>query len=86
VESWCAKGTAWRFDYERGTTLVELAVWALELASLDAQRHWREQISSVSGEEVQSIIARVPKMSDPARTFAESVLSVNRRRVLDGGT
>jgi hypothetical protein len=86
VEAWCGKGTAWRFDYEKDTTLVQLAVRALELASPDAQRHWRGRISRVSGEEVQSIIARVPRMSDPARTFAESILSVNQRRVLDGGT
>lgn len=86
VKSWCVKGTAWRFDYEPSTTLVQLAARALELASRDAQRYWREQLSDVSYEEVQNVIARVPRMSDPARTFAESVLSVNRRRVLDGGT
>jgi hypothetical protein len=86
VKSWCVKGTAWRFDYEPSTTLVQLASRALELASRDAQRYWREQLSDVSHEEVQNVIARVPRMSDPARTFAESVLSVNRRRVLDGGT
>lgn len=86
MKSWCVKGTAWRFDYEPSTTLVQLAARALELASRDAQRYWREQLSDVSYEEVQNVIARVPRMSDPARTFAESVLSVNRRRVLDGGT
>jgi hypothetical protein len=86
VASWCVKGTAWRFDYGRHTTLVQLAARALELASRDAQRYWREQLSRVSHEKVQDVIARVPRMSDPARTFAQSVLSVNRRRVLDGGT
>jgi hypothetical protein len=84
VESWCAKGTAWRFDYDQGTTLVQLAARALDLASRDAQRYWSDQIGSVSDEEVRNIVARVPRMSDPARTFAESVLRINRRRVLDG--
>jgi hypothetical protein len=84
VAPWCAKGTAWRFDYGQRTTLVQLAARALELASRDAQRYWREQLSRVSEQEVQHVIARVPRMSDPARMFAESVLSVNRRRVLDG--
>lgn len=84
VASWCEKGTAWRFDYDRGTTLVELAVRALRLASPDARSYWPERLRQVQLEEVRNILARVPRMSDPARTFAEMVLDVNRRRVLDG--
>lgn len=86
VESWCRKGRASRFGYERGTTLVDLATRALQLASRDAQHHWCDQLRKISDDEVQNILDRVPRMSDPARKFAESVLSVNRRRVLDGGT
>ena len=86
IESWCVKGTAWRFDYGPRTTLVQLAARALQLASRDAQRHWREQLCNVRDDEVRNVISRVPRMSDPARNFVESVLSVNRRRVLDGST
>jgi hypothetical protein len=85
VEAWCRRGTAWRFDYDRGTTLVQLAAMALQLASREAQRYWSEQLRNVSDNDVRNILARVPRMSDPARTFAESVLSINRRRVLDDG-
>lgn len=86
VDAWCRKGRASRFGYERGTTLVELATRALHLASNGAQCHWCDQLRRVSDDEVRNILERVPRMSDPARKFAESVLSVNRRRVLDGGT
>jgi hypothetical protein len=84
VGTWAGRGTAWRFDYAKGTTLVDLAVRALLLASPDAKGHWTERLSQVGQEEVRALLARVPRMSDPARTFAEQVLDVNRRRVLDG--
>jgi hypothetical protein len=83
IDSWCRKGLARRFDYDHRTTLVQLAAMALELAAPDAHRYWCEQMRRVSDEEVRNVLARVPRMSDPARTFAEMVLNVNRRRVLD---
>jgi hypothetical protein len=86
VALWCEKGTAWRFGYDRGTTLVELAARALPLASPAAQSYWLERLHQVPPDEVRNVLARVPRMSDPARTFAEMVLDVNRRRVLDGCT
>lgn len=84
VEAWCRRGTAWRFDYDASTTLVQLADKALQLASSDARSYWFEKMCNVSEDDVRSIIARVPRMSDLARTFAVTVLSVNRRRILDG--
>lgn len=83
VEAWCRKGTAQRFDYDRGTTLVQLADMALQLASPDARCYWFERLRNISEDDVRSIIARAPRMSDLARTFAETVLDVNRRRILD---
>lgn len=86
VEAWCQKGTAWRFDYDHRRpmpTLVELAANALSLATPAAQRHWLDQLRRIDEKEVRNVLARVPVMSHPARTFAGMVLSVNRRRVLD---
>ncbi|MGH3282077.1 MAG: hypothetical protein ACRDNW_23480 [Trebonia sp.] len=83
VEAWCRKGTAWRYGYDRRTTLVQLASMGLQLASTDARRYWFEKLREVSEDEVRNVIVRVPRMSDLARTFAETVLSVNRRRLLD---
>jgi|ERR1700761_1166863 len=82
--AWCGKGTAWRFDYGRSTTLVELAAKALQLASPDARCYWLEQLRKVSEDTVRNVVARVPRMSDSARMFAETILDVNRRRVLNG--
>ncbi|MGH3247099.1 MAG: hypothetical protein ACRDOI_12925 [Trebonia sp.] len=83
VEAWCKKGTAWRYGYDRRTTLVQLAALGLQLASADARRYWFEKLRGVSEDDVRDVIARVPRMSDLARIFAETVLSVNRRRLLD---
>ena len=84
VDVWCGKGTAWRFGYDPAPTLVQLADRALQLASPDARVYWLERLRKVSDDSVRNVIARVPRMSDPARTFAETVLEVNRRRVFDG--
>lgn len=89
VSRWCGRGTAWRFDHLPGTTipsLVEVAAKALRLASPDARDHWVRQMATVSDDDVRNVISRVPEMSDLARRFALTVLSVNRRRVLDAAT
>ncbi len=86
VEAWCQKGTAHRFEYTPGQpipTLVETAVRALQLASLAAWEYWPERLRQIRPEVWQQVVNRVPRMSDPARSFALSVLEVNRRRVLD---
>lgn len=87
VAAWCQKGTAWRFDHGSAhpvPTLVETAITALRMASLDARRYWPERLLQVQQENVRNVLMRVPRMSDPTRTFAEQVLNVNRRRLLDG--
>jgi len=86
VPAWCQKGTAHRFEYtpERPIpTLVETAAKALQLASPAAREYWPHQLRQLSAEDWRQVVARVPRMSDPARTFALTVLEVNRRRVLD---
>ena len=86
VTAWCEKGTAWRFDHDPDRpipTLVEVAARALELASPQARAHWPERLAQVNEDMVRHVLARVPRMSDPARTFAGEMLQVNRRRVLD---
>jgi hypothetical protein len=86
LATWCEKGTAWRFDHDPGLpipTLVELAAKALQLASAEARRYWPERLAQVEQDAVRHVLAQVPRMSDPARTFAEKMLQVNRRRVLD---
>jgi hypothetical protein len=83
VEQWCRKGTAWRFGYKPTLTLVDLAVRALSLAAPDARTYWPQRLHQVNASDVASVLERVPRMSEAARTFASSVLAANRRRVLD---
>jgi hypothetical protein len=86
VQAWCEKGTAQRFDHDRSLpvpTLVELASQALRLASPAARDHWLQRLRLVEEKDVLNVLGRVSVMSDPARKFAEIVLDVNRRRVLD---
>lgn len=86
VEAWCRKGRAHRFEHIPGEaipTLVDTAVRALELASPAARHYWPERLRQTGSEDWRRVIDRVPRMSDLGRTFALSVLEVNRRRVLD---
>lgn len=86
LERWCLKGIAQRFDCRPDgshLTLVELAVEALALASPGAQAHWPQQLHKIDNAQVMGILARVPEMSEPARSFAVNVLDINRRRILD---
>lgn len=83
---WCERGRADRFDYDPAQgrpTLVAMAANALRLASPAARAYWPRQLGQVGDDEVRHVLARVPRMSEAARTFAGSVLDVNRRRVLD---
>jgi hypothetical protein len=86
MERWCLRGTAQRFECRPDggrLSLVELAVKALRLTSPTARVHWPQQVSKVDQAQVLEILARVPRMSDAARSFAMSVLDINRRRILD---
>lgn len=86
IVGWCEKGTAWRFEHPPGQpipTLVEIVVEALRLASPAARAHWPLRLRQVDDDEVRRVVGRVPRMSGAARTFALSVLDVNRRRILD---
>ncbi|MGH3401218.1 MAG: hypothetical protein ACRDRJ_01665 [Streptosporangiaceae bacterium] len=83
---WCRKGIAQRFacrpDGSR-LSLVELAVEGLSLASPPARAHWPQQLNRIDDAQVLEILARAPRMSDAARSFAVCVLDINRRRILD---
>jgi hypothetical protein len=83
---WCERGHAACFEHTQGLpipTLVDAARKALDLASSAAREYWAARLDQVRDEDVRRIVTRIPGMSDPARTFALSVLEVNRRRVLD---
>lgn len=86
MEKWCEKGRASCFEHRTGQpipTLVSIAKQALEMASPPARDHWLAKLTQVSDPDVQEIMIGIAGMSEPARSFALSVLEINRRRVLD---
>ncbi len=81
VVRWCARGRANRFEGRPG--LATAAATALHLASREARAYWPDQLRRVSDDDVRHLLARVPRMSDPARMFAARLLEVNRMGVLN---
>jgi len=84
VDRWAARGTAHRFEHT-GTapTLVSHARAGFVIAGDTVRDYWLDRLQSVSDDELVSIVNRVPKLSDPTRTFIVELLRVNRRRLLD---
>lgn len=83
VASWVGKGTAWRFEHTgKPPTLVSLAATALHLASPAARDYWLGALEGVTYDTVAGVVARLPVLSDLARTFATEVLRLNKERLL----
>ena len=86
IESWAARGTAWRFEHSLLTpppTLVNHAASALALAGPAARAHWISAVAALDAASIESMAARVPNLSQPSRRFVSQLLMVNRRRILD---
>jgi hypothetical protein len=75
---WCGRGYADRFDHgQQRLSLVDLAAHALELCSAPARDYWLQGLRSVEPARVRGILARVPRMSESARSFTEKILQIN---------
>lgn len=81
IESWCRQGTAHRFQDGDKTSLVSLAHDALARSSDRARDHWLTALESVSADQCHTVLEATPRMSDPARRFALSILITNRGRL-----
>lgn len=88
VAQWCGRGYADRFEQpgEGRLTLVDLGRQALAMCPAAAGEHWLRQLDHVDTDMVRDTLARVPRMSDAARSFAYRILEANRRRILDACT
>ena len=85
LQRWVERGTAGRFEYDPGTgpvTLVALAVEGLGMVSDRARAYWTRKLAAITDAQERTLVARVPEMSDPARSFALAVLRANRGRLL----
>lgn len=81
VERWCARGHANRL--EGRPTLIDAAAAALSMASPLASAYWVQRLRGVVAADVRRVLDRVPRMSETERIFAERLLDINRRRLLD---
>jgi hypothetical protein len=82
---WCERGRALCFDRsaDRVLSLVDVAAKALGMASDQARAHWLGRLEQLTGPVIAEPVRRTPGMSEVARTFAVSVLEMNRGRLLD---
>lgn len=83
VVDWCERGRTKRFDGGGVNALVALAISALSFASDAARAHWAARISGVDLDECCDVIAAIPNLSDPTRSFLRTVVSTNRKRLRD---
>lgn len=82
VSRWCGKGMAQRFEGGASITLLDFARMFAD-SHQGAYRLWVERIAALDLTMVESLIARIPVMSELERRFALQVLSENQRRICD---
>lgn len=85
VPDFAARARAQRFDHAGDGlgTLVELAHRALARCSPAARDQWLRSVAAIDDAIVDETIDRIPKLSDPVRSFTRALLTTNRRRLLD---
>lgn len=85
VPDFAARARAQRFDQagDGRRTLVELAHRALGRCSPAARSRWLRSMAAVDERIMDATIDRIPRLSDPVRSFTRALLSTNRRRLLD---
>jgi len=82
---WTAKATANKFEDGHETSLVDYAHAAMGIATPETWPYWAERFSGLSMAACETVISSTPEMSDVARTFSISLLTTNRKRLLDAG-
>jgi hypothetical protein len=83
IDRFAAKGKPTKFEGGKGTTLAGLALDGLDRISANSREHWIEKVHSLTLEDLQGILRKVPQMSEGERTFAFELMVINGRRLLD---
>lgn len=79
---WSQRGFAQRFEGGKKITLVEHAHSALAMVDGRVRQFWLDQLERTTPDKVDAILARVPTMSQVARTFCGRLFRINRERLL----
>lgn len=88
IDRWARRGRADQFEHDPANrsgvwSLVRLAREALERTGPTAREHWTSRLAAVDRDVVESLITRLPGLSDLTATFILELLTTNRRRLLD---
>lgn len=86
VVAFAARAKAQRFDStsDGRLSLVELAHRALARCTPAVRAHWLACVAATDEVAVSSIVERTPGLSDPVHSFTTALLTINRKRPLDG--
>jgi hypothetical protein len=85
VLQWAERGTAHRFEYTPGQpipTLVELAASGLRMVDDEVKTYWLTKLDGVSYDTMSELVSSAARLSDPARSFAGTLLDINKGRLL----
>jgi hypothetical protein len=83
TEKYAEKGLARRFDGDRTSTLVDVAIRALRHCSPQGRRRISVVLDSIAIADFDNLVDRHGPVSEPTRRFTAEVLKINRRRILD---
>lgn len=86
VDSWAAKGTAWRLEHDPSgppMSLVRASSEGFLLAGNRARLHWLGRLEGLDAQFVESVLAGIPTMLELSRRFVARLMETNRRRILD---
>lgn len=83
MEKYARKGLARRFDGDRNSTLVDVAVCALGRCSDDGRRRIDEVLEAIATVDYDEIVEGCSPVSEVTRRFAAEVLKINGRRICD---
>lgn len=81
ISRFVERGRAGRFDGDRRTTLLDLAVHASHRCSSTGRDRLLAMVDSIASMDLDSGVLDLDGMSEVARTFASAVLSTNRGRI-----
>lgn len=85
VAAWASRGSAKSFEHQTKPwpTLVDVAVSALQTCSAAAREHWSSNLEGLADAHVAQLVDEVPGLSEVAAKFSQTLMRVNRIRLLE---
>jgi hypothetical protein len=77
------RGTAYRFEGGRHTTLIDMAADALRMAGDSTVLHWRDRLAALTDEAVDRVVDGTRRMSPVGISLTSSLVKATTRRMTD---